>query len=264
MPDQNYFMPESLFEIEQMVQYRTEENTRLDFKRQLPRSDKNDDIAKDLSALANTQGGVLIYGIVEDNGIAMGLNPIPLKGTPERLQSISRNIDGPVEIQVMPLIETEPGVGFLVVVIPISQKAPHVCKGTVWGRAGKTNVRLTRHEIGILFARSDGFAEEFGVGTPGRLKLDTTREDYRLLLTFTNDGSRPIKNADWSWEGGREDPESPGALGNPFPLANMPPGSHITVTCLLVDQTRSEQEVVTEWYDEIGLHHTESWPISIF
>lgn len=178
MPDQNYFIPNSLKEIEQIVEHRMEENTRLDFKRQVPSPDKNDDIAKDVSALANTEGGVLIYGIEEENGMATGLNPIPLKGLPERLQSISRNIDGPVEIQVMPLIETEPGVGFLVVVVPMSRKTPHVCKGTAWGRAGKINIRLTRHEIGKLYARSDGFAEEFGIGTPGRLSLDATREDY--------------------------------------------------------------------------------------
>jgi len=57
------FIPENLEDLERIVQERIEESARLEFKRQLPEPGQNDDLAKDMAAIANTEGGVIIYGI---------------------------------------------------------------------------------------------------------------------------------------------------------------------------------------------------------
>ena len=55
------------------------ETITFDAKKEIPA--KNIETAKDVSALANTAGGVLIYGIGEDeNGFPNVLNPILLEG----------------------------------------------------------------------------------------------------------------------------------------------------------------------------------------
>lgn len=58
--------PKSLSEIEQMVRDQVQENIHLDYKdARAVRKDARDDFAKDVSAFANSDGGVLIYGVQE-------------------------------------------------------------------------------------------------------------------------------------------------------------------------------------------------------
>jgi hypothetical protein len=66
-----------------------EETVTFDGKRELPL--KNIDMAKDISAFTNTAGGVLVYGLGEDNDRKLTvLNPIKLKGERERIDQIVR------------------------------------------------------------------------------------------------------------------------------------------------------------------------------
>lgn len=61
-------VPKSLLDIQMMIKDRVEENLHLDYKSSgaLQNTDgKKSEIAKDVSAMANSDGGVLIYGIAE-------------------------------------------------------------------------------------------------------------------------------------------------------------------------------------------------------
>lgn len=268
MFEESYYIPKSIEEIERLVEQRVEESTILEFKSGLPDPTKNDDIGKDISAFANRQGGVLIYGISEDNGTAVGLNPIELRGASERIVSIARIIDGPVSVDIRPYIETSSGKGLMVVVVPASPKAPHVWKGSTWGRAGRTNTRLSRHEVGELFAKAEGFAEEFGAGPPGRIKLDVEKEfttgntTLRYNLVFSNDGRYGVKNAGWKWE----NPESVNfkVSTNPFPIEEMPPTASVRIACFLHPKALRHLSIITEWDDERRGPQEMKWPVVFY
>ncbi len=70
--------------------------------------------------------------------------------------------------------------GFLVVEVPASERAPHLVNGLALGRSAKSNVPLTRRQIGQLLARQPGFAQEFGLVSvrPGRALARIAREQY--------------------------------------------------------------------------------------
>lgn len=133
-----------------------EESETFDAKRNI--TDKNIDIATDIAAMS-TNGGVIIYGIDEDEHERPTiLSPIDLAGQSERISSIARtSIDEPLSPRLYPIEKSdEPGKGYLVVEIPPSPRAPHQVLGRkhrFYGRSGKTNIPLTQGEIARLYAR---------------------------------------------------------------------------------------------------------------
>lgn len=93
-------VPASVGDLARIVTERLEENTRLEFKRQVPESGKNDHLAKDVAAMANSDGGVIVYGIEEDEaGRAKALAPINLKGAAERVILIAQTFDEPLTVK---------------------------------------------------------------------------------------------------------------------------------------------------------------------
>src|ERR1035437_7192926 len=59
--------PSAISEIERMIRDQVQENIHLDYKASKAISQKaRDEIAKDVSAFANSDGGVLVYGVEED------------------------------------------------------------------------------------------------------------------------------------------------------------------------------------------------------
>ncbi len=119
-----------------MVKAGTQESIELDFKESgsLQATDKKkDDISKDVSAFANSAGGTIIYGMMEDKvthvatGLDTGSNPAEI--TKEWLEQvinskIHRRIDG-VRIRQIELTTTHPGKVAYVVYVPSSTRAPH-------------------------------------------------------------------------------------------------------------------------------------------
>lgn len=73
--------------LEQICDHEAREQTDLDFKKTIP-FEKNklwkDEFAKDLAAMANTDGGVLVIGIGEKNGAANEIVPFDLSDTREQ------------------------------------------------------------------------------------------------------------------------------------------------------------------------------------
>lgn len=275
------FPPENLEDLNLIVEQRIEETARLDFKRQLPPSGKNDDVAQDLCAMANSEGGILIYGVGEDDmGRAEVLYPIPITGVAERVGLVARSrLDEPLAlgpIHTIPCKDKE-GHGFLVVEVPSSERAPHFVEGTAWARTSKGNVPLTRRRIGELFARSTGFADEFGlaVGRPGRVFVQQLDEGYpetvhghlmtkrRYYLLFKNDGDAEVVDAAWEWvlaEG--TDAPPPHVVEDPFPLEVLQPGVEARVPIFHTVGSASKLKVRTRWRDKGGKQHQQTWPIT--
>lgn len=133
-----------------------EESDAFDAKEELS---KNQEIAKDVAAMANN-GGVIIYGIGEDErGRVTRLTPIPIQGVAERIDAIVRSsITEPPIIHTTTIpTEADPTIGYLVVFVPPSERAPHmvVVKGDhrYYGRTATGNYLLPEGEVARLYAR---------------------------------------------------------------------------------------------------------------
>jgi hypothetical protein len=153
------WIPKTEKEITDAAANRTlEETVTFEGKREI--SNKSIDIATDLSAFANTSGGVLIYGLAEDSNRKLTiLNPIRLNGERERIDQIVRTCVDEVPFFNVTAIETQQdqSIGYLVVLVPPSERAPHmvIVKGEsrFYGRSQTGNYVLTQADVGRLYER---------------------------------------------------------------------------------------------------------------
>src|SRR5215217_6509158 len=104
-----------------------EETPTFDAKVDLPVPKKNASLAIDVAAMS-TAGGVLLYGVGEDQRERPTIpTPMPLAGAADRVSQIVAN-----SISEVPLIdpreypcEGDPSKGYLLVIVPASARAPH-------------------------------------------------------------------------------------------------------------------------------------------
>lgn len=72
-------------DIQNLINGKIKESLTLEYKKEIG---KNEEIAKDISAFANTSGGVIIYGVEEKDGIPVSFNWIESKGIKERIENV--------------------------------------------------------------------------------------------------------------------------------------------------------------------------------
>ncbi|MFE2961962.1 AlbA family DNA-binding domain-containing protein [Nocardia tengchongensis] len=118
-------------EIDTAVAQRVPEGEDLDWKKECyPTTNAGrEELAKDVGALANAGGGILVIGVTEDSasGCAAAPNPVPLSGSEaDRMQQICHFRLRPFLPGVrINRITTGPGVGYYVIIVPRSPDAPH-------------------------------------------------------------------------------------------------------------------------------------------
>ena len=121
-------IPKSIEELKQLIENEVQENIHLDYKASasLEKNDKKkDEIAKDVSAFANSDGGVIIYGIVEKDNLPVKIDE-GVENKREWLEQIinsriSPTIDG---VNILP-IPVDGNKCVYVVEVPKSYRAPH-------------------------------------------------------------------------------------------------------------------------------------------
>ena len=126
---------ETLLDLQSLISDGVEEGTQLDYKSGIDKTKEKwkSEIAKDVSAMANSNGGVVIYGIKEYDEEDMRYLPekiVPLDTTEisrETLMqvitnNISPKIEG-VEIQTIPVCQEKPNKVVYVITIPQSSTA---------------------------------------------------------------------------------------------------------------------------------------------
>lgn len=152
--------PRDTIELEQRVRSGTlAETPSFDAKLQLPEKKKNESLAVDVAAMS-TDGGVLLYGVDEDEaGSPRLLAPFALAGSRERIsQIVSTSISEVphIDVRAYPL-DDDPSRGYIAVIVPPSPRAPHQVsvKGNLrfYGRDATGNRILTEGEIARLYAR---------------------------------------------------------------------------------------------------------------
>jgi hypothetical protein len=263
----HFYRPTTLVHIESLVSQHVEESAHLDFKRQLPPPGENDRIAKLLSAFANSDGGIVVYGIDEDGqGRADSLTPLPLANALERLDGVAHSLDGPVALESLSLPSpSDHRSGFLVVTVPRSTRAPHFHKGTAWGKLPRDIAPLTRRQIGDLFARQPGFPEEFNLlpAPQGRVRVELIsvqvpgRTGLRYYLLFENDGNTDVFDVTYQIDYAGSDIRL--VDQGLFPAPVMPSGSKFRIH--LLRNRHATFRVDTRWRDPQGQEHSTSWPI---
>lgn len=150
-------------DVEEIISNQLQESTYLEFKRGdvFKSTDKKDisiEISKDVSAFANSDGGIIIYGIEEKNHIASSIVPVDATlCSKERLEqiidsNIQRRIPG---LKIHPIIcHDDPNQLIYVVNIPRSYEAPHMSKDMLYYKRYNFMVqRMQEYEIRDCYLR---------------------------------------------------------------------------------------------------------------
>jgi hypothetical protein len=140
-----------------------EEGLNLDFKTIKSPMDQDDrrNLAKALSAFANSDGGIVVWGIEARNEVAA--SEAPIDGL-ERLmadlgqftaEGVRPTVDGVLH-RAIPIDETTPGVGFVVTLIPPSDSGPHIARARenrYYKRAGSQSIVMEHFDVEDMFGR---------------------------------------------------------------------------------------------------------------
>jgi hypothetical protein len=116
--------------LQKLCATRCGESATLDFKRDVPGTSDRDkhEFLKDVCAMANADGGDLVYGVAEVDGVAESLVPLTSESADEVQRRLSQVLDAGLEPRVhgIKLRAVPCGVGLcLVVRVPASFAGPH-------------------------------------------------------------------------------------------------------------------------------------------
>lgn len=132
--------------VQRLVDDRRRETEDLDFKQEVGGESST---TKAWAAMANSGGGVVVYGVSEKATTAIGVVPIGLQGIEERFRQLNRLVDPPVamDVDVVPS-PTIAGRGAVVVrVAPATRGLIHLVSSRAPRRDGVTTRYMTSEEI---------------------------------------------------------------------------------------------------------------------
>ena len=146
------------------------ESQTLDFKRELPAPNPRgrSEFLKDVCAMANADGGDLVYGVAEQDGAAGTPTPIVGQSADEVQRRLTQIIDGGLEPRVNGIAMKDvpfAGGGFVLMLrVPSSFEAPHRYRlennhTKFVFRNGTVNSEMTYDQIRSAFDRSATLAE---------------------------------------------------------------------------------------------------------
>lgn len=148
---------------------RCPESQTVEFKRELPKPDDKGrhELLKDVCALANADGGDLLYGVADEQGCAKDIAPITDFGADAAKRRLAQIIEAGVEPRLVGLqmrdISLADGGYVLIVRVPPSFNGPH--RFSINGisrfvmRSGTHTVELSYEQLRIAFDRTATLAE---------------------------------------------------------------------------------------------------------
>ncbi len=137
----------TLEDLKRLIENKIKESLTLDYSSELG---QNAEIAKDLSAFANTLSGTKVYGIHEEETIPISYNWIDVKGTRERIESvILSHVQPKLEEYKITSIKNpnDSSKAIFIVDIPESLKAPHMVNHRYYKRYNFQSVPMEDHEV---------------------------------------------------------------------------------------------------------------------
>ncbi|MEA5128298.1 MAG: ATP-binding protein [Proteiniphilum sp.] len=150
-------------DINQLISTKTEESIHLDFKQAeaLSKNDKKkSEIAKDISAFANSDGGIVIYGLKESGHVAESLSFIDGdEFTKEWIEQILQTrIQRKIEdLKIIPVrFDNDIKKSIYVIIVPASPLAPHMTSDKkFYKRYNFESVQMEEYEIRNLYNRKE-------------------------------------------------------------------------------------------------------------
>jgi hypothetical protein len=134
-------------DIQALLDSKIEESMILDYKRQLS---SNKEIAKDLAAFANTEGGTIIYGVIDKDRKPMSFQWLSDKGIEEKIQDIASNNIQPKLSGVVVIRFDNPDKideALYVVEVPKSPESPHMANERYYRRSGSTSRAMDNIQV---------------------------------------------------------------------------------------------------------------------
>lgn len=186
--------------LQELIRIEEQEGLRLDYKASaaLDKTDsKKNDISKDVSAFANSEGGFLVYGMLEDKhvptAIDVGVNRNLI--TKEWLESVVKSRISPIidDLTVKQVALPSKGqnqVAYVVEIVQATSRAPHQAYDhRYYKRYNFESTPMEDYEVRDLMRRSIQYGRKFGAAW----ELDV--EVKRLLSAVK--GRLAIPTSDW-------------------------------------------------------------------
>lgn len=148
------------------------ENDQLDWKREHHErtTDGRTELAKDVCALANHQGGALIFGVADNDGVAAKAMPVDVSDDQQRhIRSVLVSNTAPMPRVDLIALEDGDREGFLVLVVEPSGNAPHA----VSAPGSPSLIYPVRHGTQTRYLSEAEVAEAYG----RRLERITSRRE---------------------------------------------------------------------------------------
>jgi hypothetical protein len=160
----------ALEDVQALVDERIAEGQRLDYKQELPLERDKDraELAKDISGMANAQGGLLIYGVAEDDSDEprpVGMTPLPRAGQQTRVEDI---LDSTVHPRLDYSCRTLDAGEGCVLVVRVAPRAggPHMVQGykqhRYFIRRGTRTLPMSEDEVRAAYEAARTRADKLG------------------------------------------------------------------------------------------------------
>jgi hypothetical protein len=166
--------------LHRLVREPATESEQLDFKGGIYRQSKGprpswtpeQEFAKDVAALANRRGGLILLGVAEADGVAKELQPLTVMSADDeerRLRQALLNYQAPLADCWFVWIDATGGGRYCAVIVPPSRRSPHAVAGDPGEgrralrypvRHGRETMWLTESEVAEMYRRRQSAQED--------------------------------------------------------------------------------------------------------
>ena len=185
------FEPLNEQRLQEVCAQQVQESSTLDFKRELPGpgDESKREFLKDVCALANSDGGDLVYGIAEDAGKANSISPVTAENIEAAKRRLGQILDTGIEPRIAGILFKDVPVsgGYVLVVrVPSSFNGPHRYfqnqASRFVMRSGTHTSDLTYSQLRAAFDRAATLGERARQFRSTRLELIRNRGTWRPLM----------------------------------------------------------------------------------
>ena len=239
-------IPKKVKHLQELVKNQIPESLHLDYKASPALiKKKKDEICKDISSFANSDGGMLIYGIEEVNNLPDKLDDgVDIKTINREWidQIVSTHITPPIEDLEIIEVENNKDRSFFVINIPKSFRGPHQSPDKkYYKRYNFRSSPMEHYEIEDIRNRS--------ISLPPLVNMDVSILDQLIRIVIENNGNQIAQDVkfqfpdNFKWYRGT----LPHALNKGIKF--FPPGRKITFTLGTTFQILSENSEFVPYFD---------------
>ncbi len=182
----------TLEDIQSLITNGVEESLYLDYKRAFGDKDKaRFDITKDVSSFANSDGGIIVYGVEERNQKPQKITPINgYDFTKEWIESIIQSIRPRIEdIKIFPIRVEGIEKSIYVVQIPSSEEMPHMAKDNkYYKRCNFESTPMEEYEVKNRYFKTSIPKLKIEACSFACIKETKERYEYQLVARIVNVG----------------------------------------------------------------------------